>query len=133
MDEQRVELKKSVFGTATLGALLDALNAAPVAAHVRFAFCDVLPTTLSSYRGFYDHLALGWSGDGNAALRTARDLATDLAAADGKTFEGWKGGTYRMNRETPVWVDNPGRYSGTGIVAIEVDEMTVLLVTAPID
>ena len=55
------------------------------------------PTTIDSYRGYYDRPALGMRDD----------------------FEGWKGGIYRYSGDETLFVDNPGDSSGivvTGLV-----------------
>lgn len=129
----RKNLELSPFGTTKLGALIEALRFAPKDADVQFDFCYLSPTSVASYRGYYDHLALGW--DAKAWPKVTAVLA-ELESAVGKTFEGWKGGNYRMSLETPLWVSNRGETGGTGIVAVafEGEEVhTVVLVTEKVD
>lgn len=130
------ELDLSLFGTTTLGALIDALRFGPKDADVQFDFCYLSPTDVASYRGYYDHLALGWTDkhEGPGHWPKASALLANLEAAIGKTFEGWKGGSYRMGRDTPLWVANAGDTGGTGITAIEFEgESTIDLHTAKVD
>lgn len=90
-------------------------------AHVCFDWGRAIPTTLDSYRGFYNQLALGYEAGGeyHATVRkTVGDFLTELKEAVGKEYTGWKGGEYTMNEETPVWVDNPGSCCGTAIVEV---------------
>jgi hypothetical protein len=128
------ELELSAYGTATLGGLIAALERAAPVADVEYDFCYLAPTTLASYRGYYDHLALGWTQHGPAPYwPKVFELLAILKAADGATFKGWKGGQYRMRATTPVWVANRGHAGGTGIVGVDADSMTVHLRTAKVD
>lgn len=135
------ELIKSVYGTTPVGALIAALEAAPQDADVQYDFCYLRPTKVDSYRGYYDHLALGWSDqsvndDAGKFVRhwpPVSDVLKELQSAIGKTFSGWKGGLYTMRNSTPLWVANPGEAGGTGIVGIDIDLSTVTLITAKVD
>jgi hypothetical protein len=114
---------RSSFGTIELGELISQLEACHPKARVWFDFCGFAPSGLNSYRGYYDHLALEWvhySGDVHPNVDSV--LAT-LRAAIGATFQGYKGGDYRMDSTTPVWVSNWGR----------TDDNTVILGVYPFD
>jgi len=52
-----------------------------------------------SYRGYYEQLA--FEPAENVPLKQMLDLAI---AANGATYEGWKGGQYTMNLDTTVWI-----------------------------
>ena len=56
-----------------------------------------------SDRGKYSELAF-------APLPEAKisDMLTEAERADGGTFTGWKGGEYKMNRSTPVYIGEYG-------------------------
>ena len=103
---------------------------------VYFDFGSAIPTTLNSWRGSYNELALGYelSGHDNPtkhfASMTAKSLLDELKAAIGKTYTGWKGGEYTMNKQTPVWVSNPGNASNTAVVGILNDEYRLIIITA---
>ena len=92
----------------------------------------IAPTRLSSYRGFYDQLAIerggggfertklsgrgesfgdytpGHSGVHIRANPTVADLAKALRLAIGEEFEGYKGGQFRMDEDTLLWVSEYG-------------------------
>lgn len=124
------DLPLTAFGTASLGAVIDALERAEPGGVVSFDFCRQSPDDLDSYRGYYDHLALGWS---NRPSPSAADVLSVLRSAVGKTYQGYKGGSYRMGRDTPLWVDNYSECTGTAIVGIEMDSIGITLRTACVD
>lgn len=97
----------------TLGQIIVELEDLPQSAHVRFD--DGTPVgRFASYRGFYDQLALGTA---NYPPRVWHLLAqAKLALED--TFEGYKGGEYTYDENTPVWADDVGDYSSVGIFDI---------------
>jgi hypothetical protein len=128
----------TAFGTVSLGALIDALK--PLENRDRFDVDDLgqprwvqfdvgglAPRGVSSYRGYYDHLAIEFttSADSPAVTR----LLEYLNAAVGEYFHGWKGGQFRMNRATPVWVSNPGECDSTAIVGLLVESCRVTILT----
>lgn len=61
----------------------------------------------ASWRGSYDELTIT-HGD---SIATAGELLNAAMAANGACFEGYKGGSYRMGLNTPVWADDYGCYS----------------------
>lgn len=118
----------------TLGELRDALLVAQREtdpyAKVEFDFCHLCPTKFDSYRGYYDHIALGFTTD--YAPPTLKQLLERVDETIGHAFEGYKGGTFRMGRNTPVWVDRWGDCSSTMLVGVRVRyETLVILQTAP--
>lgn len=97
----------------TLGTLIDRLAALPAQdAEVSFDFGYCYPTTFASWRGSYDQLALGYTEHAEPRTLltppTVRELLQRAHAADGAIFTGWKGGNFRMDRETSLWVANEG-------------------------
>lgn len=102
---------------------------------VQFDFGTAIPTSLHSWRGVYSQLALGYELTGYDNHEThlkeisADDLLKELKSAVGKSFEGWKGGNYRMNRDTPVWVSNQGNGSDTRIVDVIDKEYKLVIIT----
>lgn len=99
----------------TLGAFMSALSTRPPEQEVSFEFASLTPTDLGSYRGYYDHLALGYSEDGSC---TVAKLLDECRGAIGKVYEGYKGGDFRMHAGTPLWVANYGRCGSTAIVGL---------------
>lgn len=123
----------SVLGVITLGELIRKLKKAKTDAKVRYDFCDLVPGELASYRGFYDQLALGWSERrhyASDAVPTAGSLLNHCEAAVDQIFQGYKGGDFKMDADTAVWVDNWGEWTSTGIVGVKFPyESTVILRT----
>lgn len=116
--------------TMTLGQLKDALQAFSETHAVRFS-CNglrVQPTSFGSWRGFYAELALGYESMGYAATAvTVGELLTWIKSANGCTFEGWKGGDFKMDYNTPVHVDNRGCYTKTDITGVRFIDGEVII------
>ena len=74
--------------------------------------------SLCSYRGYYDRLALGFDGSG---CESVGSLLKKCLATVGETFEGYKGGNYRMGFDTLLHVANYGDTSDTRIVGVTWD------------
>ena len=110
---------------------------------------------VSSYRGYYSDLAieldsymdnpeydpsLTFSWDeprSHKAIRmpqnhvtTVGPLLKNLSDAVGQTFEGYKGGDYRMSRLTPMWVSNYGDAAGLMVTGAEMVGSVVVITTA---
>lgn len=131
----------SDFGPITLDALIKELenrqfddDGKPRA--VCFDFGCLKPCPVDSYRGYYDHLAMGWETWEDIRKRdpycdgmTVTDIVENLKSAVGKSFVGYKGGEFTMSDDTPVWVDNHGEATGTGIVGVRSDGWLVVLLT----
>lgn len=114
-----------------LGELIDALASVstPDGYRVCFEFGGCVPYGLHSCRGFYEDLAIGFSDDKCAP--DVGELLKRLRLAVGVLFEGYKGGNYRMTRESTLWVANYRNTSDTHIKSVRVDHEneTVWLVT----
>lgn len=82
---------------------------------VVFDFCNMVPTTLDSWRGVYSELALGYEYGG---ARTVGELLEIFESALGSTFSGYKGGDSVMTADTTLWVANYGNSGSTVIVDI---------------
>lgn len=122
----------------TLGEVIDELKRAEPGGIVQFDFCYTAPTTVGSYRGCYSDLAIGWQpATYDSESETHWPLATTilerLESAVGKTFEGYKGGDYHMDRDTPLWVANYSDAGGTSIVRVSHEYGTVILHTEKTD
>jgi hypothetical protein len=115
----------------TLGELIDALGSLPAAMPVLLDHSSVgeysagegnrgrvEPGRLRSYRGIYAHLALERAGEYFKCEDVAGLLAIAERAVDA-TFEGYKGGDFKMSRDTPVWVADGGEYTGWALMAID--------------
>lgn len=103
---------------------------------VDYDFGTAVPTSLDSWRGIYSELALGYrlsgydNDDDHFAHATAENLLSELKSAIGKEFEGWKGGEFTMDENTPVWVANAGNSGNTGIVDVIDCGWRIILMTA---
>lgn len=114
-----------------LGALVKALEAVPEGHWVMFDFGGLTPTDCDSYRGYYSDLAIGFEEDKPGP--TAGEFAKRLRDCIGQTFTGYKGGDFTMAEDTPVWVANYGKTSGTAVIGVEDQGWRVLLRTACIE
>lgn len=126
----------TLFGTMSVGAAIRNLeNVSARDSHgdekpVRFDFCQLVPGAIQSYRGYYDHLAVGWVAPDHASERvTVPLLLSRLKSAIGETFDGYKGGSYRMSESTPLWVANWGDAGYTQLVRVVESSVEVILVT----
>lgn len=131
------KLARTMFGTASLGDLLRVLESIPFVdddgehepkpVTVHFDFGGLAPTTLASYRGFYDHLAIGF--DAQYPYPTLESFVGLLRGAIGTVYGGWKGGAFKMSERTPIWVANRGYATSTAITGVWVDCSYVILRT----
>lgn len=95
---------------------------------VTFDFAGATPTVLNSWRGVYLSLALGYSAAGESGMNVG-ELLDELKSAVGKTYQGWKGGDYVMDRDTEVWVDNTGIVTHTMITGINMGKYSSVILT----
>jgi hypothetical protein len=110
----------------SLGGLIDLLKKQDPKHGLRFDFGGVCPTGISSYRGYYEDLAIEFS-DQPDEWPTVESFLTTLREAVGKTFGGYKGGDFVMTGRSRIWVANYSHTSDTTIVGIrDCDYMTVL-------
>ena len=122
-------MRESMHRGLRLGAIIDALEKAREDARVQCDFGGFVVTGVDSYRGHYSDIALSYSErDG----LSAGELLALLRDADGKEFEGYKGGKFKMDRATPVWVANYGRSHGVAVVGVEDRDWRVVIHTAMI-
>lgn len=113
----------------TLGELKDELQKYSESHFVMFdCLPQMQPTTFGSWRGSYDQLALGYEAVSYTTTNvTVGALLDAIKSTNGKTFEGWKGGSYRMSYRTDVWVENRGCYTGMRIAGTRFDGERVLI------
>ena len=115
----------------TLGEMIDQLGKAKPSALV---YCadpgrEAYLGKVSSYRGYYSDLAF----DPVQEQRTVADVLAECIAARGKTFEGYKGGEFVMEADTPLWISEYSMASGQAIIAIEDRGDAVFVITKQID
>ncbi len=113
-----------------LGQIIEKLEAVlDKTKKVCFPFGYLHPTTLRSWRGAYEELAIGFEED--TPSPTVEELIVVCKSALYTTFDGYKGGDFEMSDNTPVWVANWGNSGSTAIVdVVEIDDFTVHLSVA---
>jgi hypothetical protein len=105
-------------GQLLLGEFIDLLKRQDPEEPVKFDFVHLHPTTLESYRGYYEDVSLGYSDEGD--FPKVKDLIAHCESCLGRVFEGWKGGNHRpVTRDSTLWVANLGESGGTAIVGVE--------------
>jgi hypothetical protein len=108
-----------------LGELIKAIERVSADRCVYIEPYGLTPGWFSSYRGYYDQLALGYR-TGHDRVNAGELLALARAAC-GDTFEGYKGGSYRMDADTEVWLSNYGETSGVSLARVEITDWCVYL------
>jgi len=107
--------------------LADAPADLPVYLYVDGMSCT--PGTWWSYRGYYCDLALDRAhGD-----KRVRDFLRQCDGALGDHFEGYKGGFFYMDEDTPLWVSEYGSAEGIAIMRCEITDDCVKLITEKIE
>lgn len=96
-------------------------------ATVRYDFEYLFPTTIDSWRGSYDELALNFETQGEE-MKVSEFLKM-LKECVGKTFTGYKGGDFTMHKRTPIWVANYSHSGNTAVIDVVDNEYVVLLIT----
>ena len=82
---------------------------------------------LDSYRGYYADLAF----QPTSTIETADKVLVRLKLAHGSTFEGYKGGEFLMDGDTPLWVAHYGS-TGRAIIDMQLDNGQLVLITKDI-
>jgi len=118
--------KMTITETIRLGAFIELLKKESKTNPIRYDFGYFIPRGIGSYRGYYDHLALGFWGEGEITVGEVLKLCQE---ALGKRFEGYKGGTYLMDNDTPLWVANYSHCHDTGILGIISEDGQVIIQT----
>lgn len=98
-----------------LGEIIKALGAFDAASLVGFDFAGMSVGTYCSYRGYYEDLCIIPS----RGFKRVDEVLRLLKEADGDVVEGWKGGSYKIDAASPVWVSFEGCNSGTIITGVD--------------
>ena len=93
----------------TLGEVILLLKTQPSDNTVKLDFTQDNPCGLTSFRGYYEDLALDYA-EGCEPMKVGRLLSL-FENALGQTFTGYKGGDFAMDNTTLVWV---APYGDTG-------------------
>lgn len=114
----------------TLGGAIKALETMPPEADVVTDDVDYpFPGEVESYRGYYSDLAFV----PDSAAHTAEVVLSDLKSALGETFEGYKGGDFVMQDNTPLWIAPYGQCPGIAVMDIEFKDGKVVFACKQID
>ncbi len=113
----------------TLGGLVEELRNADPSFVVKFDNELGYPSSPESYRGYYSDLSFPPSDDSI----TVAELLSFSEKAIGETFEGYKGGDFKMTKDTPLWVSAYGSSSGIAIIGVSQKMDTLYLATKQID
>jgi hypothetical protein len=109
----------------TLGELIAALRDMPEDLRVDCGDVDgEHPGRATSYRGYYSDLAFMPTKDAT----TAGELLKICEATLGTTLEGYKGGDFLMDANTPLWISEYGSSSGRAVIGITVDGPAKLII-----
>lgn len=97
-----------------LGKLIRLLEAEKSDNWVRFDFGGFMPDRIASYRGDYSQLAIGYK-EPKEPYKTVDVFLAELRAVNGQTMQGYKGGDFVMDLDTPIWVANYGESNSTAV------------------
>lgn len=100
-------------------------------AYVKFSFGNAFPTTFDSYRGNYSQLCLQF--EGRSGGKYSSEFLKEIENAYTEEFTGWKGGEYRMDSKTEVYVACRGCTSNTRIIGIQQGKYGIDILTAEIE
>ena len=120
-----------------LGDLIEKLKLMPQDAYIYYDFCGLVPNDAGSYRGYYDHVSVGYveshenvvwyQGDNG----TVENFIQYLERQIGCVYMGWKGGEYIVHANRKMWAANQGDSTNTAIVdVVAVEDWRVHLITA---
>lgn len=96
---------------------------------VTFDFTEKVPYSVHSYRGHYEDLAIDYTVEDGSPTNTIDNIVEMLEYAIGETYEGWKGGDFKMDKDSTVWVSHEGRCGERYIYKVEYSGEVVVLKT----
>ncbi|NBW07828.1 MAG: hypothetical protein EBR82_07355 [Caulobacteraceae bacterium] len=101
----------------TLGHLIYALKSFDGARKIRFDFAAMVPGAISSYRGYYEDLAVEPQFCSKGVATS--DFIERLTLQVGSVEIGYKGGEYRSSLNTALWVARHSESTGTYITGVD--------------
>ena len=107
----------------TLGKLIEVLEQVPEEIPVRFVGGGS-PDRIDSYRGYYSDLAISVQYEREVSVKV---FLSALRTALNTHFEGYKGGQYLMDADTPLWCSEWGEASNKAIIDVSVTDDHVAL------
>jgi hypothetical protein len=123
---RRLERLQQMSKQLTLGDLIMRLKTFDPMLEVAITRLGLRPNGFSSYRGYYDHLALAWTAERGPPVLSS-DLLAQAYHANGTAFEGYKGGSYFMKPGTPLWLSNVGEVSDMAIIGLYKDDKRLFI------
>lgn len=120
----------------TIGEVIEILEKADGEENIYFDFCRFIPCDVDSWRGIYAEAALGY-----AELTYDKDPVTvagllseiECAIEPNMEYEGWKGGRFKYNKDTPLHIDNQGECTNTEIEGISYNGYCYIIHTESTD
>ena len=132
-----------VSSQLTLGELILKLEAVDKDLFVYFDDENYIPVGVDSWRGAYDELAIEYEKtSGLIKIPKVKNLLLALNSVLNTELQGYKGGDYFIEEDTPVWVANWGEDTGyrtnekyylQAVVDVEVKDNKAVLKTELID
>ena len=117
----------------TLGGLIERLQLVTTAGHDAGKIVQTdagvpVSAVLQSYRGYYSDCAIAPAANDEPWATAGTLLAAAKAVLD-QPLEGYKGGQYIMDADTPLWVSEYGHASGLAVIWMIVRPEAVTLIT----
>ena len=91
---------------------------------------DLFPTEFASFRGYYEDIALGFSaGEIAYEPQTVDEFIERTEATIGATFYGYKGGDFKMDEDSALWIANWGDSSSTVVYDVRLHSFQIVIHT----
>lgn len=110
-----------------LGQFIAALESVEMDKEINFSFCYLTPNIFQSYRGCYEDLCLTYKEPDYETH--VRDILLRAREAVGKTFQGYKGGSYTMTNKSALWVSKKDCASDTIVTSLKETSTSVIIET----
>lgn len=103
----------------TLGGAINVLETLDPEKTILFDI-GMSPSDPHSYRGYYSDLCFE-----SDSPRSVGEFLADLKSANGHIFEGYKGGDFKMDESTPLWV---APYGSCGVAMMAIKDGDVVTI-----
>ena len=101
-----------------LGNLIEDLSKYPENANVSIEPFELYPVGFDSYRGYYCDLSIDYTLDGYKGLNCGQ-LLEEAKKSVGKTFTGYKGGDFKMTKNSVIWLAPYGRSTDVMLTGVK--------------
>lgn len=92
-----------------------------------FKYSKKTKSVFKSWRGSYCELAMNYSNENQSI--TAKQLLDMAKFINNKYLDGYKGGDFLMDLQTPIHIDNYGDSGGMKLTGVSIKDKKVLLIT----